>query len=61
LLTDGGLLGPPSVVFRSVARNFWPEGAENASQQVKGCAAGTLTGRAFVCGLPPITSRHLPG
>ena len=38
-----------------------PEGAENASQQVRGCAAGTLTGRESACGLPPITSRHLHG
>ena len=38
-----------------------PEGAENASQQVRGCAAGTLTGRESACGLSPITSRHLHG
>ncbi len=38
-----------------------PEGAENASQQVRGCAAGTLTGREPACALPPITSRHLHG
>ena len=38
-----------------------PEGADNASQQVRGCAAGTLTGREPACELPPITSRHLHG
>ncbi len=30
------------------------EGAENASQQVRGCAAGTLTGREPARRLPPI-------
>ncbi len=31
------------------AMNAGVEGAENASQQVRGCAAGTLTGRESAC------------
>ena len=34
----------------SAAKLATPEGAENASQQVRVCAAGTLAGREFACG-----------
>jgi len=33
----------------------------HASQQVRGCAAGTLTACEPACELPPITSQHLHG